>query len=206
MSETNAPGVLVVLEGIDGAGKTTVVRRLSEHCETQGIPFVRSAEPTEGQWAQKIHQSKFQGRLSLEEELELFLKDRAEHVEQVINPALSDGKVVILDRYYLSTAAYQGARGADPQWILAENEKFAPKPDLVLLLDVDPAVGLNRVRARGDAPNAFEKVEQLREVRKVFKSLACPFVQLIDAARLEAEVWENCRLRFEEALRASGKL
>jgi dTMP kinase len=148
----------------------------------------------------KLRQSMADGRLDLDEELDLFLKDRAEHVAQVIRPALEQGKVVILDRYYLSTAAYQGARGADPDAILLANEAFAPAPDLVLLLDFDPAAGLQRIRARGDQPNTFEELEQLREVRRIFLGIPRPFMRRVDAARSPEEVWEECRTLFDAAL------
>src|SRR4051812_29808874 len=161
MPRPNAPGWLVVLEGIDGAGKSTVLCRLEEYCAKRGLPTVTSSEPTRGEWGMQLRRSMTAGRLDLKEELALFLKDRAEHVETLIRPALSEGKVVLLDRYYLSTAAYQGARGAFPEAILRENEKFAPLPDLVILLDFDPAAGLARIRARGDAPNTFEQLDQL---------------------------------------------
>jgi dTMP kinase len=109
MLSPNSPGFLLVIEGVDGAGKSTVVQKLLEHCRERAIPCVASKEPTDGAWGRRLRESAQSGRLSLEEELELFLKDRAEHVEQLIRPALEAGKVVILDRYYLSTAAYQGA-------------------------------------------------------------------------------------------------
>lgn len=192
MPRPNAPGWLVVLEGIDGAGKSTVLRRLADHCAACGLKSAVSREPTNGPWGMKLRQSMAEGRLSLEEELELFLKDRAEHVESVIRPALAEGKVVLLDRYYLSTAAYQGARGADPGEILARNEVFAPKPDLVLLLDFDPAAGLDRIRARGDAPNTFEQLDQLRDVRRIFLELDRPFIRRVDASLPAEEVGKQC--------------
>ncbi len=192
MSRSNAPGWLVVVEGIDGAGKSTVVRSLAAHCAAKGWECVTSAEPTRGPWGMKLRQSMIKGRLSLEDELELFLKDRAEHVEQIIRPSLAAGKVVLLDRYYLSTAAYQGARGADPEMILEMNERFAPKPDLVLLLDFDPDGGLARIRARGDAPNTFEEAEQLRTVRKIFLGLERPFIRRVDASRPADKVLDQC--------------
>src|SRR6266550_1777 len=118
MSQSPPPGFLLVLEGIDGAGKSTLLHKLAEYCAGRGLAVVVSKEPTDGPWGRKLRESAQSGRLSLEEELELFLKDRAEHVKGLILPALSEGKVVLLDRYYLSTAAYQGARGADPVRIL----------------------------------------------------------------------------------------
>lgn len=200
VARANAPGWLVVIEGIDGAGKSTVIRRLAEHCATRGLACITSAEPTRGPWGMKLRQSMAEGRLSLAEELALFLKDRAEHVDAVIRPALALGKVVILDRYYLSTAAYQGARGADPEWILTENEKFAPAPDLVLLLDFDPVGGLARIRARGDAPNTFEQLDALREVRRIFLTLRRPFIHRVDAAQTPEQVWQYCQTEFDAVI------
>lgn len=198
MSRPNAPGWLIVLEGIDGSGKSTLLRQFAEYCQTHGLGCITSGEPTRGPWGQKLRRSMTEGRLTLEEELDLFLKDRAEHVETLIRPGLQKGAVVVLDRYYFSTAAYQGARGVNPEWILKRNEEFAPKPDLVLLLDFDPAGGLDRIRARGDAPNTFEELEQLREVRRIFLSLRRPCIQVINAARTPEAVWEECREIFEK--------
>jgi len=200
MSRPNAPGWLVVVEGIDGAGKSTVLRGLAAHGAERGLECVTSGEPTRGPWGMKLRQSMTEGRLSLDEELELFLKDRAEHVATLIRPALAAGKVVLLDRYYLSTAAYQGARGADPAKILEANEKFAPQPDLVLLLDFDPDGGLARIRARGDAPNTFEEAEQLRAVRKIFLGLQRPFIRRVDASRPTGEVFSGCRAEFDRVI------
>ena len=201
MSRPNAPGWLVVVEGIDGAGKSTVVRALADHCAARGFTCVTSGEPTRGQWGMKLRRSMTEGRLTLDEELALFLKDRAEHVEQLIRPALAMGKVVLLDRYYLSTAAYQGARGADPTTILEMNERFAPQPDLVLLLDFDPDGGLARIRERGDAPNTFEEAEQLRAVRKIFLGLERPFIRCVDASRSAQEVLAGCLAEFASVIR-----
>jgi len=201
MSRPNAPGWLVVVEGIDGAGKSTVVRRLAGHCAARGLTCVTSAEPTRGPWGMKLRQSMSEGRLPLKDELGLFLKDRAEHVADLIRPALAAGSVVLLDRYYLSTAAYQGARGADPEAILEKNEEFAPKPDLVLLLDFDPGGGLDRIRARGDAPNTFEQADQLRAVRRIFLGIRRPFIRRVDASRAAGDVFAECREEFDRAVR-----
>lgn len=200
MTRANEPGWLIVLEGIDGAGKSTVIRRMLAYLEEAGRECVTSFEPTRGPWGMKLRQSMVEGRLSLEEELELFLKDRAEHVENLILPALQQGKIVILDRYYISTAAYQGARGVSPEWVLTINEEFAPKPDLVLLLDFDPSGGLDRIRARGDAPNTFEQLEQLREVRRIFLSLDRSFIRAIDASQESEAVWNACKAELDRLL------
>lgn len=199
MSSSLSPGFLLVLEGVDGAGKSTVVQKLTARCLESGWAVIASKEPTDGPWGRKLRQSGETGRLSLEEELELFSKDRAEHVEQLVRPALEAGKVVILDRYYLSTAAYQGARGADPEKILLANELFAPPPDLALLLDVPPSAGLGRVRTRGDVPNEFEREQALDEARRIFLAIRRPWLVRVDAAQPAEDVARLCIAEFVNA-------
>jgi dTMP kinase len=193
-------GFLAVIEGIDGAGKSSVLARLADCCRERSLPFIVSREPTNGPWGRQLRESARNGRLRLEDELALFVKDRAEHVEQLIRPALAEGKVVLLDRYYFSTAAYQGARGADPAAILAENERFAPAPDLVLLLDLPPATALARVCARGDAPDEFEREAALRAVREIFLSLRHPALVRVDADRPAAAVAGECAALLADAM------
>ena len=202
MSLTIPNGFLLVIEGVDGAGKSTVAKRVVEYCQQQGIPLVASREPTDGPWGRKLRESAQTGRLSLEEELELFIRDRREHVEHRIRPALEAGSVVLLDRYYFSTAAYQGARGADPTRILAENEAFAPQPDLLLLLDIDPSKSLHRVHGRGDQPNEFEREAALLEVRRIFLSISRPYLVKIDAGQPPDAVERDVLTAFSAALAA----
>jgi dTMP kinase len=117
---------------------------------------LRCKEPTTGKWGQVLRDSALTGRLSLEDEVETFIKDRKEHVSTVIEPALREGKTVIVDRYYFSNMAYQGARGFDPMELMRQNEAFAPEPDLLVLMDLSPEAGLQRIRTRGDRANLFE--------------------------------------------------
>ena len=168
-------GFLVAVEGIDGSGKTTQAQRLARYCDEKRLTYVLSKEPTRGKYGQLIRDSASRGRLSAEEELDILLKDRREHVDQIIQPALDQEKVVILDRYYFSTAAYQGARGADPELILSRNEAFAPQPDLLVILDVSPEIGLQRIRERGDEPNKFETVDSLERARSIFNQIERPY-------------------------------
>jgi len=111
---------------------------------------------------------------------------------------------VILDRYYFSTAAYQGARGADPAEIIARNEAFAPVPDLVLLLDIDPLRGTDRILRRGDQLDDFEAAAYLAKVRDIFRSLAQPCIHHLDATRSANEVFADSARILDDALAAAG--
>jgi dTMP kinase len=175
-------GIFIVIEGIDGTGKSTQSKRLAEWFRSRGREAVLSREPTDGPWGKKLRESATTGRLSAEEELECFLNDRREHVEMSIKPALAEGKVVILDRYYFSTMAYQGARGFDPAEIRLRNEAFAPQPDLLLILDLSVESAHGRIGARGDTANEFEQRDTLSRCREIFLSLRDePFACVIDA-------------------------
>ena len=188
-------GLFVVLEGIDGAGKSTQVRWLGETLAAAGIPHVISREPTDGPYGRRLRESATLGRLAPEEELATFLADRREHVSQLILPNLAQGKVVVLDRYYFSTAAYQGARGFNWREIIKQNEVFAPEPDILLWFELPPEVSQERIGARGDSANAFEQLGTLRAVAEIYAQLAFnqPYVRALDSRRspseLRLEVW-----------------
>lgn len=185
-------GLFIVIEGIDGTGKSTQVKNLGAWFEKQGREVVLSREPTNGPWGRKLRESAATGRLSPEDELQYFLNDRCQHVEELIKPALAAGKVVILDRYYFSTMAYQGARGFDPAEIRRLNEAFAPVPDLLLILDLDVDSAHQRIGHRGDSTNEFEKKESLEKCREIFLSLRDePFVRMVDCSGTMDEVFSK---------------
>lgn len=179
--------ILIAIEGIDGAGKTTQAALLAAVLGDAGISTIKSKEPTNGPYGQKIRQSASSGRLQPADELEVFLADRREHVETLIQPSLDTGKVVIIDRYYYSTIAYQGSRGADIERIRESNAGF-PVPDIVFLLEVPPSLGIERVSKRGDTPNAFENFETLCRVQAVFDRLGDDNIIRIDGRRAIRDV------------------
>lgn len=195
------PGFLIAIEGIDGSGKTTQAHFVQDFLQARKMPAIRTKEPTGGQWGQVLRDSALTGRLSIEEEVEAFIKDRKEHVKNLILPNLESGKVVIVDRYYFSTAAYQGARGLDPEKLLAQNEEFAPEPDLLVLLDIDPKIGLERIRTRGDRANHFEKTGTLRRAREIFRQIKKPYLYRLDATQ-EASVLCTLITRQFQAIQA----
>lgn len=177
-------GLLVVFEGIDGTGKSTQAGLLNDRLKQKGLDVVFSREPTDGVHGRKIRELAMKGRdeASPREEYGLFLKDREEHVEKLIRPAMRDGRIVILDRYYLSSIAYQGAIGLDPKKIREENEAFCPIPDIVFLFEARPTLGLERIREkRGQSPDLFEKEDYLERVARVYRSMNGSHIHKIDA-------------------------
>jgi dTMP kinase len=191
--------VLVAIEGIDGAGKTTQVSMLREALRLVGEEPVVSKEPTHGPWGQKIRQSAANGRMPVDEELAAFIEDRTEHVEGTIGPALTDGRIVILDRYFYSTIAYQGCRGADVVQIEAEMIRRFPVPDAVFVLDLDPKLSLFRINhSRKDIPNEFEKLEGLQKARYIFQRLNGQHVHVIDGSASPSVVHAQILAKFVE--------
>jgi len=202
-------GILVTIEGIDGVGKTTQVKMLTEYLRAKGIEVVQLREPTNGLWGSKIKNLTKHGRnITPEEECHWFIEDRKEDVKTNINPALTGGKIVIMDRYYYSTMAYQGALGLDPGNIKKENEKFAPKPDLVIILDVPVEVALSRIRdIRKDDLNYFETFEYQRKVRALFLSMGkFDNVQILDGNKEIKEVQQNIRKLVIELINSRKSL
>jgi len=185
-------GKLVVFEGIDGSGKSTQLERAADWLHGLGYGVMKRREPTEGHFGRILRASAVGGRLSPEDERDHFVQDRRWHVVTHIQPALDEGKVVLLDRYYFSSIAYQGARGLDLDDIRRRNEAIAPQPDIVLLLDLDPETALQRIqKQRAESPNLYEKLDYLRAVREIFLSLPDPFIRLIDARPDEETVWKQ---------------
>lgn len=205
MSDSGDKGFLISIEGIDGAGKSTQIKMLDRWMQEKKINNVILKEPTAGQYGREIARRAIAHELtSPEEELRLFMEDRKEDVEKNILPALRSGKVVVMDRYYQSNIAYQGARGLDPRQIREENEQFSPRPDLVIVLDIDPAKGLSRiVNQRKSQLDAFEKEEYLRKVRDIFLDIGRqPNGAIISADQSPEKVHEAIVKAIKEKLPA----
>lgn len=176
---------LIAIEGIDGAGKTTIARHLHSFLSKLGYDCIVLKEPSDSVYGQRIRACK--QRMDAEEELRLFILDREIDVRERIIPALQSGKIVIMDRYYYSNIAYQSARGIDAKKIREMNESFAPKPDLVILLDVSPETALQRIKERR-VRSAFEEREYLERVRKKFLELVDDRVVVVNAEKRLDEV------------------
>jgi dTMP kinase len=182
-------GVLIVFEGIDGSGKSTQAEILLKRLQEEDLDVVYFREPSKGKWGRKIKKKALHpDSLTPEEELDFFLKDRRENVEKNLKPALEKKKVVILDRYYYSTIAYQGAKGIDEELIARMNEEFVVEPDLVFIFDIDPQKALERIENRKKKDRLFEREDYLVKVREIFRSFkGDKFVQ-IDALKSKQEI------------------
>ncbi len=182
-------GILIVFEGIDGSGKSTQAEILMKMLQKKGFDVVYFQEPSKGKWGRKIKKKALHpDSLAPEEELDLFQKDRKENVEKNLKPALEKKRVVILDRYYYSTIAYQGAKGIEKKRIRKMNEEFAVQPDLVFILDIDPQKGLERIESRKKKYRLFEREEYLVKVREIFKSLKGKNFIHINALKSKEEI------------------
>jgi len=162
-------GVFIVFEGIDGSGKSTHIKALAEELRSQGYGVLQTSEPSKDRIGNFIRRyaERNDSRLTPETEALLFAADRFEHVKTVIEPALRRGRIVISDRYLYSSLAYQGAGGLEVDWI-REMNRFAPKPDLGILLDILPEFSLQRVNRR---KTVFEDSDYLRKVRNIYLQL-----------------------------------
>jgi dTMP kinase len=191
-------GLLVALEGIDGAGNTTQAKLLARWLKRRGMEVLLTKEPTRGDVGRLIRARLRKGVKDPLVDTLLFAADRAEHVAKVIAPGMRRGLVVVTDRYVESSIAYQGAEGADPSWVEAVNS-FAPRPDLTIILDVPPGQAL----ARKPGPReGFEDEAFLLKVRELFRLRAEErgYV-LVDASKGIAEVHLEVRRALEGLLK-----
>ncbi|MDQ6789731.1 MAG: dTMP kinase [Candidatus Dormibacteraeota bacterium] len=144
------PGLLITLEGPEGAGKSTQLELLRERLADRAVEVYR--EPGSTRLGDRVRELLLNGEaMNPEAEMFLFMGARAELIGERILPALDRGAIVLLDRYHDSTLAYQGARGARTFW----PESF-PRPALTVLLRADPRLGLRRQRLAGKAPDRIE--------------------------------------------------
>jgi dTMP kinase len=189
--------VFVTLEGPEGAGKSTVARRLASALEGTGREVLLTREPGSGPVGQRLRSVLLDSEgMTQKCELFLFLADRAQHVESVVRPALERGAIVLCDRYADSTIVYQGhARGLDLEVLRSLNE-FATgglDPDLTLLLDLDPKTGLARLESKDRLDS--EPLEFHQKVRNGFleeAKIEPKRWEVIDASRSPDEVFDDC--------------
>ncbi|PKP54414.1 MAG: dTMP kinase [Candidatus Altiarchaeales archaeon HGW-Altiarchaeales-3] len=155
--------MFIVLEGIDGSGKSTHAKLLYNYLKSKRDTIL-TKEPTNTRIGKFIREI-LSGEVSVDPKTLclLFTADRCEHLNSEIIPALNDNKIVICERYYFSTIAYQMAQGVDRDWIMNLN-KFALKPDIALFIDVPPEIAVRRVQKRIGHEEIFETQEFLAKI------------------------------------------
>ncbi|WP_109467875.1 dTMP kinase [Albibacillus kandeliae] len=175
-------GLFITFEGIDGSGKSSQARRLAETLRTRGVDVVPTREPGGSPGAEEIRALVLEGdpdRWSAETEILLFTAARRDHLERTIAPALAAGRVVICDRFADSTRMYQGLSRGDLRGMVDQLHSLmiGREPDLTLLIDMDPEVGLTRALARKGHEERFEDFgpELQRKMRQGFLGLAREF-------------------------------
>ena len=150
----NRNSFFIVFEGPEGAGKTSQIKRLEQNLINHNISPILTREPGGTKAADRIRELILDPSLEINplSEFLLYSASRAQHVEEVIKPALENNQTVISDRFYGASVAYQGyGRGLDLEFIydLSKRSTLGIEPDLVLLLDIDPELGLQRIAKRG---------------------------------------------------------
>lgn len=168
--------MFITFEGGEGAGKSTLIDSVYQHLQKQGQKVVKTRAPGGTVTGHLIREMLLHKEsLSPRAELLLFLADRAQHVEEIILPALKEGSVVLCDRFNDSTLAYQGgARGFDKEWVkkLCAFATQNLQPDLTLYLDLDPAEGLRRVDHRTKDRIEAETLEFHQKIRTAYLEIA----------------------------------
>ncbi len=154
-------GMFITFEGIDGSGKSTQARLLAETLKNDGLDVVLTREPGGSPGAEQIRALVLEGdpdRWSAETELLLFTAARRDHLERLIRPSISDGKIVISDRFADSSRIYQGSRSGDLRAMVDDlhNLMIRQEPDLTFIIDMDPDTGLARAKGRGGTEERFE--------------------------------------------------
>ena len=197
-------GAFIVFEGADGAGKSSLCRRIAEELTAKGIEVVLTAEPThEGIGA--FIRSGGAGDISQRTEALLFVADRNDHTEK-IKEMVSEGKVVLCDRYFASTVAYQSAKldgdASDREWLIGINREFIDIPEAIILLDIDPKVGMDRVGVRGEEISKFERLDFQNQVRENYLLLAKEFgFDVIDASQTQDQVFAEAMEIVDKVIR-----
>lgn len=200
-------GRFVVIEGLEGAGKTTAIQTVQQWLSDHGHPMVQTREPGGTPLAEQIRtlvKSVQQERVSPVTELLLMYAARAQLLDNVIRPALARGDWVLADRHDLSSRAYQGGGRQIPDEVLDPIRQLVLadlRPDLTLYLDIDPVIGLARARARGELDRIEqEQLEFFLRARAKYLAVAAtePNIVVIDAAKPLADVQRQLRHALEQ--------
>jgi len=197
-------GKFIVVDGIDGSGKSSLLFHIADYLLEKGLDKNRlllTAEPTDGLFGHEIREllkAETDPKANARKFLDLYVRDRREHVKKELLPALVAGKIVVCDRYKYATLAYQSAQGIPVQEIV-DLHKGLPVPGLALILDVPASIALERMQAdkRRAYLEKFERVDFQEEIRGVFQRMPGFFpgenIQVLDACRPLREIMPDVK-------------
>jgi dTMP kinase len=188
-------GRFIVIEGLDGSGKSTQMAKLAEFLRKRGNDVVETFEPTDGKIGKEIRNILKEHRKMDSTDFQmLYVKDREEHLREVIEPALREGKIVLCDRYMVSTLAFGSIGGADLEKLKIENENF-PVPEITVFIDVTPEECIKRIKKRGEGIDLFEKEEKLKIARGTYLKIGETYSEfkVVDGNRSKEEIFEDVK-------------
>ena len=170
--KTKYSGLFIVFEGLDGTGKSTQIKKIKEYLVDKNYDVISLYQPTYGFYGKKLRDLFIKGHIiPIKDEILLSVNDRRESVENEIKPALEQQKIVLLDRYYWSNAAYQGILEENYSVILKKNNEF-PDPDIIVFFDIDVQTANKRISdERKEKPNQFEAINNLEKSKIIFDSI-----------------------------------
>ena len=203
-------GLFIVVDGIDGSGKSEIVKMLHNYLFSKHKKYrlLTTREPTHGKYGSKIRQmlrKEKNPESSGRKLLGLFIRDRQEHLENTIEPFLkssskSELNIVLCDRYYYSTIAFQSAQGLNIKELIAKNKGFR-KPDMAFILDVEPGIALERIRHR--EKEKFERLKFMKRIRQNFLKLPKLLkdnIKIINSNKSLNEVFDDIKKEIDRIL------
>jgi len=196
MIKNNYPGKFIVIEGLDGSGKSSQVDLVIDLLKKNGKEVVVTKEPTMDSEAGRKVKQVLRKEIVVEplELQKLYVQDRKEHLENKVIPALKEGRFVVSSRYAFSTFAYGYSDGLSVDLLVKMNEQFL-LPDLTIIIDVSPASCVERIESRGESVEFFEKLEKLTKANEIYKKTSDMFknVVIINGERPIQEVFEDVK-------------
>ena len=203
MIKNSYPGKFIVIEGLDGSGKSAQVDLVINFLKENGKDIVVTREPTmESEAGRKIKQALRKEIIVEHLELQkLYVQDRKEHLENKVAPALKEGKFVVSSRYAFSTFAYGHSDGLDVDLLVKMNEEFL-LPDLTIIVNVSPESCVERIENRGEPKELFEKLEKLTKVNEIYKKIPEMFenVIMVNGEKSILEVFEDIKKEMAKIL------
>ena len=199
--------IFIVLDGLDGSGKGEMINRLHNYLfsKSKDYKILSTREPSSGKYGKEIREllkTEKDPKANAENFLDLYIKDREDHLKETILPFLNSAtniNIVIWDRYYYSTIAFQHTQGIELNKVIELNKDFK-QPDIAFILDLPPEIALERIGNRGKQKEKFEQLEFMQTLRKNFLELKQHItdnIKIIDASKTKEEVFNQIKKEID---------